>query len=79
MSWGLEIPGVTAPRKPEVGMGGIGGFSPFTGGGGMGGSSPTGMYAMGPSGGMDVMGTMKNMSDFATQFNRPGGAMNYGD
>lgn len=77
-------------QKPGVGgMGGMGGSSipGLSVGSGMGGPAPaspagfdafggnaTGTTALGPGGGMDVMGSIKKNSDFGTQFVRsPGG------
>lgn len=38
------------------------------------GADPGAYTAFGPGGGMDVMGSLKKQSDFATQFQRHGGA-----
>lgn len=78
----LKIPGVTAPggpNEPKDPMAAFnstfsgGGFGGGFGGGGMAGSNPTASGYVLKGGGMDVMGTIKKMSNVSYNPQSAGG------
>jgi len=71
----IQRPGMGGSSIPGLGGGMGGAASPMTGGyGAFGGQGATGTTVIGQGGGMDVMGSLKKNSDFATSFvGNPGG------